>query len=141
MLLVVRITRRLTRSTLIGAAAGLFVAIDGMSIALSRTALLDNTLAFWVVVAFGCILMDRERTRRRLADRVRAFADDHDAIMSLRQGFGPEQRLAPVALGRGLRARHGVRHQVVGPLVRRRVRALHGRVGVRHPSARRHERG
>lgn len=94
-LLVVRITRRLTRSTLIAAAAGLFVAIDGMSIALSRTALLDNTLAFWVVVAFGCILMDRERTRRRLADRVRAFADDHDAIMSLRQGFGPSSGWRP----------------------------------------------
>jgi len=94
-LLVIRITRRLTRSTLIGAAAGFFVAIDGMSIVLSRTALLDNTLAFWVVVAFGCILMDRERTRFRLAERVRTYADDHDAMLALRQGLGPKSGLRP----------------------------------------------
>jgi dolichyl-phosphate-mannose-protein mannosyltransferase len=94
-LLVIRITRRLTRSTLIAAAAGLLLAIDGMAIVLSRTALLDNTLAFWLVVAFGCLLMDRERTRGRLAARVREFADDNDALLALREGLGPRTGLRP----------------------------------------------
>jgi len=94
-LLVVRITRRLTRSTLIGAIAGFLLAMDGVAIVLSRTALLDNTLAFWLVVAFGCILMDRERTRARLAALVRKFPDDYEALLVLRKGFGPRTGWRP----------------------------------------------
>ena len=101
-LLVVRITRRMTRSTLIGALAGLFVAIDGMAIVMSRTALLDMTLAFWIVVAFGCLVMDRDRTRRILAEKVRAFPDDHTALLTLRQGFGPRTGLRPWRWAAGL---------------------------------------
>jgi dolichyl-phosphate-mannose--protein O-mannosyl transferase len=76
----VRIGRRLTRSTLIGAGAGLFVAIDGMAIVHSRTALLDPILMFWVLLAFGALLLDRDRTRRRLAELVRAQPSDLDAL-------------------------------------------------------------
>jgi len=59
-----RIVRRLTASNLLGAIAGLLLAIDGMAIAMSRTALLDGVLAFLVLVAFGALVLDRERTRR-----------------------------------------------------------------------------
>ncbi|MEI8082187.1 MAG: phospholipid carrier-dependent glycosyltransferase, partial [Actinomycetes bacterium] len=52
-LLVARITRRLLRSNLLGTLAGLLVAIDGLSIVMSRTALLDTSLMFFVLVAFG----------------------------------------------------------------------------------------
>ena len=66
-LAVARIVRRLTRSNLIGTLAGLFLAIDGLAIVMSRTALLDNSLMFFVVLAFGALLLDRDRTRARLA--------------------------------------------------------------------------
>ena len=104
-LLTVRITRRLTRSTLIGAAAGFLLAIDGMAISMSRTGLLDTSLMFWVLVAFGCLLMDRDRTRLRLATVVRTYSDDRAALRGLGRGIGPWTGLRPwrwaagVALG------------------------------------------
>jgi len=66
--LLARAGRRLFRSNIAGTAAGLFVAVDGMSIVLSRTALLDGILAMFVVAAFAALLVDRDRTRRRYAD-------------------------------------------------------------------------
>ncbi len=58
-LLLARIVRRMTGSNLLGTIAGLLLAIDGVAIALSRTALLDGVLAFLVLVAFGCLVLDR----------------------------------------------------------------------------------
>ena len=101
-LLVVRITRRLSRSTLIGAIAGFLMAIDGMAIVMSRTGLLDNTLAFWVLVAFGCILMDRERTRRLVAREVLTYRDDRTALQDLGKGTGPFVGLRPWRWAAGL---------------------------------------
>ena len=66
-LLVARIVRRLTRSNLIGTLAGLLLAIDGLAIVMSRTALLDNSLMFFVIVAFGALLLDRDQSRKKLA--------------------------------------------------------------------------
>lgn len=68
--LVIRIARRLFASTAMGLVAGLLMAVDGEAIVHSRTGLLDQFLMFWVLVAFGCLVMDREWARRRLADRV-----------------------------------------------------------------------
>ena len=101
-LLTVRIARRLTRSTLIGGIAGFLIAIDGMAIVMSRTALLDNTLMFWVLVAFGCLLMDRDRTRGMLANAVRRFPDDRAAMMELGAGIGPSTGLRPWRWAAGL---------------------------------------
>ena len=67
-LMVARIGRRLTRSTLLGTIAGLLLALDGLSIVLSRTAILDGIVAFFVLAAFGALLVDRDRMRSRLAD-------------------------------------------------------------------------
>ena len=66
-LLVARIGRRLLRSTALGGLAGLVVAVDGVAIAHSRTALLDGFLALGVLAAFGALLLDRDAARRRLA--------------------------------------------------------------------------
>lgn len=101
-LLTVRIARRLTRSTLIGGIAGFLLAIDGMAIVMSRTALLDNTLMLWVLVAFGCLLMDRERTRGMLAAAVRRFPDDRAAMAELGAGIGPSTGLRPWRWAAGL---------------------------------------
>ena len=62
-----RITRRLTGSTLLGCVAGLLMALDGLELVLSRTAILDIIVMFWVLAAFGLLVIDRDRTRARLA--------------------------------------------------------------------------
>ncbi|MQA60481.1 MAG: phospholipid carrier-dependent glycosyltransferase [Actinophytocola sp.] len=69
-LLTIRIARRLTRSTLLGAVAGVLVIADGMLHLQSRTGMLDIFLAVFVLAAFGCVLLDREQVRLRLAEAV-----------------------------------------------------------------------
>jgi dolichyl-phosphate-mannose-protein mannosyltransferase len=66
-LMTARITRRMTRSTLLGCVAGLLLALDGLEFVLSRTAILDIFVMFWVLAAFGLVVIDRDRTRARLA--------------------------------------------------------------------------
>ena len=62
---------------------------------MSRTALLDGVLMFWILVAFGCVLMDRDRTRGRMAQKVLAFRDDKAALAELGEGIGPFTGLRP----------------------------------------------
>jgi dolichyl-phosphate-mannose-protein mannosyltransferase len=69
-LLICRIARRMTRSTLLGCVAGLLMALDGLEFVLSRTGILDIFLMFFVLAAFGCILIDRDVSRAQLAERV-----------------------------------------------------------------------
>ncbi len=97
-LLTVRITRRLTRSTLLGALAGLLVALDGLSIVLSRTALLDGTLALFVLAAFGCLVVDRDRARARLAD----WAEDRGPVPVLADDPGPGLGWRPWRISAGV---------------------------------------
>jgi len=65
--LVVRIARRLTRSTLLGAVAGVLLICDGVSHLQSRMGMLDVFLALFVLAAFACLLRDRDQVRHRLA--------------------------------------------------------------------------
>jgi dolichyl-phosphate-mannose--protein O-mannosyl transferase len=69
-LLIARIGRRLFRSTVLGCVAALLLAFDGLEFVQSRTSMLDIFLMFWVLAAFGCLLLDRDQGRRRLADLV-----------------------------------------------------------------------
>ncbi|MBO0908108.1 phospholipid carrier-dependent glycosyltransferase [Arthrobacter sunyaminii] len=73
-LLVGLIAVRLFRSPLLGGIAGLLLAVDGHHLVMSRTSLLDVFLTFWVVAAFGALLLDRDDGRRRLARRLSAAA-------------------------------------------------------------------
>jgi dolichyl-phosphate-mannose-protein mannosyltransferase len=66
-LIVARTARRMTRSTLLGCVAGLLMGLDGMEFVQSRTGMLDIFLMFWVVVAFACLVLDRDQLRERLA--------------------------------------------------------------------------
>ncbi|MEV4014855.1 phospholipid carrier-dependent glycosyltransferase [Nonomuraea angiospora] len=66
-LILARVARRMTRSTLLGCFAGLLLALDGLHYVLSRTALLDIFLMFWVLAAFACLVVDRDQARERLA--------------------------------------------------------------------------
>ena len=66
-LLTARIARRMTRSTLLGCIAGFLLSLDGLEFVMSRTALLDIFIMFWVLAAFGCLVVDRDVARARLA--------------------------------------------------------------------------
>jgi dolichyl-phosphate-mannose-protein mannosyltransferase len=69
-LLICRIARRMTRSTLLGCIAGLLMSLDGLEFVLSRSGILDIFLMFFVLAAFGCILIDRDLSRAQLAEGV-----------------------------------------------------------------------
>ncbi|MET1052950.1 MAG: phospholipid carrier-dependent glycosyltransferase [Mycetocola sp.] len=66
------ISRRLFSSTLLAVIAGVLFAIDGQAIAMSRVAILDNSVMLFTLLGFGCVLLDRGRHERLLADRVAA---------------------------------------------------------------------
>jgi dolichyl-phosphate-mannose--protein O-mannosyl transferase len=65
-LLLGRIATRLFGSALLGSTAALLLAVDGLHFTLSRISLLDIMVMFWALVAFGCLLVDRDHTRARL---------------------------------------------------------------------------
>jgi dolichyl-phosphate-mannose--protein O-mannosyl transferase len=95
-LLIARITRRMTRSTLLGCVAGLLMSLDGLEFVMSRTGLLDIFLMFFVLAAFGCLVIDRDTARARLADAVAAGQGD-DAGPKL--GFRKWRLAAGVCIG------------------------------------------
>jgi dolichyl-phosphate-mannose--protein O-mannosyl transferase len=66
-LLIVRVTRRMTRSTLLGAIAGVLLICDGVSHVMSRLALLDVFSELFVLAAFACLIADRDQVRSRLS--------------------------------------------------------------------------
>ena len=66
-LVMCRLARRLTGSTLLGCVAGGLLAFDGMHFVLSRLALLDIFLAFFLLCGVTCVVNDRYWMRARLA--------------------------------------------------------------------------
>ncbi len=66
-LLVVRVGRRLTRSTLLGGIAGVLLIADGMSHVQSRMGMLDAFAALFVLAAFATLVRDRDDVRDRMA--------------------------------------------------------------------------
>ncbi|WP_418957507.1 dolichyl-phosphate-mannose--protein mannosyltransferase [Streptomyces tritici] len=103
-LMLCRIGRRLFRSTFLGCLAGTLLAVDGLHFVMSRTALLDQVLMFFVVGAFGCLLIDRDRSRQRIAA---ALPEDDEGVLrpdaavaeGLRLGWRPWRLAAGVMLG------------------------------------------
>ncbi len=83
-LVMVRLARRLTGSTLLGCVAGLLLAFDGLHFVLSRLALLDIFVAFFTLCAVHCVVADRQWLRERLAARVPDGVD---------RGWGPVRGL------------------------------------------------
>ncbi|GGT34568.1 dolichyl-phosphate-mannose--protein mannosyltransferase [Streptomyces purpureus] len=103
-LMLCRIGRRLFRSTFLGCLAGLLLAVDGLHFVMSRTALLDQVLMFFVLAAFGCLLIDRDHARRRLAaalprDEEGLLRPDAEVAETLRLGLRPWRIAAGVTLG------------------------------------------
>ncbi|MFF7330841.1 dolichyl-phosphate-mannose--protein mannosyltransferase [Streptomyces sp. NPDC090306] len=103
-LMLCRIGRRLFRSTFLGCLAGGLMAVDGLAFVMSRTSLLDGVLMFFVLGAFGCLLIDRDRARARLAAALPADEDgrvrpDAHTADTLRLGLRPWRWAAGVMLG------------------------------------------
>lgn len=68
-LMVGRIARRLFGSNWLGAIAAFLMAFEGHHFVHSRTGLLDIILMFFAIAAFGALLIDRDWSRARLADK------------------------------------------------------------------------
>lgn len=85
-LIIILVTRRLFRSTLLGCVVGLLVSLDGMHFVMSRTGLLDIFLMAFLIAAFACLVMDREHRRAKWLEALEA-------------GFDPARRGASPALG------------------------------------------
>jgi len=66
-LVMCRLVRRMTRSTALGLVAGLLLSLDGLQFVLSRLALLDIFLAFFILCAVSCLVADRDWYRAKLA--------------------------------------------------------------------------
>jgi len=97
-LLVCRIARRMTRSTLLGCIAGVLMSLDGLEFVLSRTGILDIFLMTFVLAAFGCVVIDRDKSRARLAEAVAAAGGGLRGSRP-RLGFRKWQLLAGIFLG------------------------------------------
>ena len=69
-ILLTRLTMRLTRSPLLAGLAGLFLAIDGVALTESRIGLLDVFIGFFATLSLYCLVRDREWSRARLARRM-----------------------------------------------------------------------
>jgi dolichyl-phosphate-mannose--protein O-mannosyl transferase len=98
-LLVARLVRRMTGSTALGTIAGFLLAVDGLHLVMSRTALLDLPLSFFLLAAFGALVFDREWGRRRASERLDRF---EGSTTGPGLGFRPWLLVAGVLLGAAL---------------------------------------
>jgi dolichyl-phosphate-mannose--protein O-mannosyl transferase len=94
----IRLARRVTGSTLLGCVAGLLLCFDGLELVLSRLALLDIFLAFFLLCAVACLVADRDWGRARIARLVPS------GFQARAADWGPVRALLwrPWRLGAGL---------------------------------------
>ena len=95
--IVARVARRMFRSEVLGAVAGLLLALDGVTLVQSRVALLDIFLELFVLAGFAALVVDRDRMRATLADLIRAGVDLRDGAPGL--GPRPWRLVAGVCFG------------------------------------------
>jgi dolichyl-phosphate-mannose--protein O-mannosyl transferase len=74
-LIITRLARRMFRSTVLGVTAGLLMALDGMEFVLSRTAILDIFLMFFLLLATMFLVLDRDDRRKRWLQLIDAGLD------------------------------------------------------------------
>ena len=145
--MVMRITRRLTRSTQLGLIAGLLLCVDGVTYVTSRIGMLDIYQVLFVVAAAGALLVDRDRMRERM-HRAALAGRLHLSDFGPRLGFRWWRFTAGVMLGLAtgvkwsglyfiaffgllavawdwaLRSRYGIRRPLAGALLRDAVPAF-----------------
>lgn len=74
-IIVARVARRMFRSDVLGAVAGLLLALDGVTLVQSRVALLDIFLELFVIAGFAALVVDRDRMRATVAGWITAGVD------------------------------------------------------------------
>lgn len=82
--LVIRMTRRLTGSLVVGALAGILLMFDGLHFVMSRLALLDIFQTGFTLAAVAALLVDRDWYRERLARHL-----EQNRLTTLGGTFGP----------------------------------------------------
>ncbi|MFP7832587.1 dolichyl-phosphate-mannose--protein mannosyltransferase [Marisediminicola sp. LYQ134] len=87
----------LFRSVALATLAGGLLAIDGLAIVMSRTALLDNSLMLVTLAGFGAVLLDRRQSARRLDAWVASRVD-----RGLRIDWGPSLWWRPWLVAAGV---------------------------------------
>ncbi|MCH8628025.1 phospholipid carrier-dependent glycosyltransferase [Arsenicicoccus piscis] len=92
------VARRLFGSTLLGAVAAVLLAFEGHHFVQSRTSLLDMGVMFWTFAAFCALVVDRDRTRARLARRLAAQDAQNAGRLGVSMGWRPWRLVAAVAL-------------------------------------------
>jgi dolichyl-phosphate-mannose--protein O-mannosyl transferase len=90
--LLMLVALKLFRSAPVAILAGFLLAIDGLAITLSRTALLDTSLTFFLLLGFWFFLFDQENSRIKIS---RAIESSKNSLLWLR----PWLILTGVALG------------------------------------------
>ena len=98
----IRLGRRLSRSTLIGAIAGILLTFDGLSFVMSRIALLDIFQAFFIVAGVAAVVADRDFFRHKLADALATTPDDSFAGRAGPFIFRPWLLVAGLMFGLGI---------------------------------------
>jgi dolichyl-phosphate-mannose--protein O-mannosyl transferase len=93
----IRLVRRVSKSTMIGGLAGILLTFDGLAFVMSRTALLDSFMAFFLVAAVACLVADREWFRNRLARYL-----ERRELADLGGRFGPALILRPWRIAAGV---------------------------------------
>ena len=126
-LVMIRLARRVTRSTMLGLVAGLLMCFDGLQLVLSRLALLDLFLAFFMLCAVSCMVADRDWVRARMA---RAVPTGTRLVAGV---VGAAAAVAAVAAGHGGVLGAGHRHQVVGAVPAGRLRPADVGLGLGRP--------
>lgn len=96
-LVTIRLARRLSRSTLVGAIAGVLLTLDGLAFTMSRIGLLDIFQALFLVSAVACVAADRDWFRHRLARHLTRHGLD-----DLGGRFGPALLFRPWRLAAGI---------------------------------------
>jgi len=94
-ILLTRLTLRLTRSPLLAGLAGLLLAIDGVNLSESRIGLLDVFIGFFATLTVYCLVRDREWSRARLAQDLAGTFAGH---------LAPKGHLRPWLLATGVAA-------------------------------------
>lgn len=96
-IIMTRVARRMFRSNLFGGIAGMLLAMDGLTLVLSRTAILDIFLELFVLAGFAALVVDRDWMRARLARMITAGVDLSQGVPSL--GPRPWRIVAGIMFG------------------------------------------
>jgi dolichyl-phosphate-mannose-protein mannosyltransferase len=148
-----RAARRMFGSTFLGTLASFLLAFEGHHFVQSRTGLLDLIVMFFAFGGFCALLIDRDRSRATLAERIGALNPRERLLYGPSLGWRPWRWVAGVSLGLacgtkwsglyflaafgvmsvlwdlGARRAAGVRHWIVGTAARDAVPAFVALVG------------